>query len=452
MIQLQAINNILNANNLSEYLDAGVERKHFLEYSNHFDYILEHFNKYDKVPDLSTFLMRFDEFQVLDVYEPTQFIINSLLEEYNYEECVRIGTQFAKLAERNSYDALSYIAGEAEQLLNLTPVKENTNINDSVEEKIRDLDNKRSTEGLLGITTGFPELDRILMGWQSGEELVTIVGRVNQGKSWLLLKFLAEAHKAGKSVLLYSGEMSKFAVAYRNDTLQMNYSNRQLNFGTISDNDYERYKKDIKSNAKNLKEYHVYTPKDLGGKLLDVPTLRHLIKKHKPDIVGIDQLSLMEDYKHAREKRHQLGNITMGLFNLSEEFGIPILADAQANRNKSDMENPEAPELADLAESDAIGQNSSRVISLVQTNAGLKLKITKNRYGQNNKAFYYVWDIDLGTFRYTEVEANEISNNNNNNSQVRFNEISNNNNSQLGFKNGKEGRRARTLKSKEDFF
>lgn len=439
MIQLQAINNILNCDNLNEYLDAGIERKHFLDYSTHYDYILEHYNRYDKVPDLSTFLMKFDEFQILEVNEPTEFIINNLLEEYNYEECVRIGTQFARLAEKNSYDALNYISSEAEQLLNIMPSKVNTDINNSVEEKIQDLDNKRGAEGLLGITTGFKELDRILMGWQNGQELVTIVGRVNQGKSWLLLKFLAEAHKAGKKVLLYSGEMSKFSVAYRTDTLSMNYSNRQLTFGTISDGDYEQYKKDIKANAENLQEYHVYTPKDLGGKLLDIPTLRHLIKKHKPDIVGIDQLSLMTDYRHAREKRLQLANITMDLFNLSEEFEIPILADAQANRNKADTENPESPELSDLAESDAIGQNSSRVISLVQTKAGLKLKITKNRYGENNKVIYYIWDIDLGTFRYTEVNESD---------SVSYTQE----NVEIKPQNNKEGRRNRTVKKDIDFF
>ena len=438
MIQLQAINNILSNNNISEYLDAGIERKHLQEYSSHYDYILEHYNKYDKVPDLATFLMRFDEFDVVEVYEPVQFIINGLLEDYNYTECVRIAQKFAEIAVKDSYEALNYIAGEAEQLLNLTPTKEKTDINDSVEEKIQDLDNKRGTEGLLGITTGFKELDRILMGWQNGQELVTIVGRVNQGKSWLLLKFLSAAHQAGKKVLLYSGEMSKFSVAYRTDTLGMNYSNRQLTFGTISDADYEQYKKDIKKNAERLQEYNVYTPKDLGGKLLDIPTLRHLIKKHKPDIVGIDQLSLMTDYRHAREKRLQLANITMDLFNLSEEFGIPILADAQANRNRADAENPESPELTDLAESDAIGQNSSRVISLVQTKAGLKLKITKNRYGENNKSIYYVWDIDVGTFRHTEVDDD--------NSKVSYED----NNVEIKPQNNKSRRKER--KKAEDFF
>ena len=57
--------------------------------------------------------------------------------------------------------------------------------------------------GMLGISSGMQELDRILNGWLPGEELVTIVGRVNQGKSWLLQKFLTEDNKKNKRVLDY---------------------------------------------------------------------------------------------------------------------------------------------------------------------------------------------------------------------------------------------------------
>lgn len=409
MIQLQAINNIIENNNIELYLNAGLTAEHFLYYKEHFNYILEHYNKYDKAPDLSTFLMEFPDFEVVDVYEPVDYLIKNLFEEYLYEKGVQLFEKSARMLENNSYEGLQYIINKGEELLNQNVTEEITDINQLAELKEKDIDNKRNSDGLLGISTGLKELDKVLMGWQPGEELVTIVGRVNQGKSWLLQKFLSAAHQQGKRVLLYSGEMSVLQVAYRNDTLSYNFSNRQLMFGTISDSDYSLYQETLKDAENKLNPYYVVTPKDLGGKWLDVPTLKTLIKKYKPDIVGIDQLSLMTDAKHAREKRIQLSNITMDLFNLSQEFGIPILADAQANRNKSDMENPENPELADLAESDAIGQNSSRVISLVQTKNGLSLKITKNRYGANNDKFIYSWDIDNGTFRYTNIEENDYT-------------------------------------------
>ena len=252
------------------------------------------------------------------------------------------------------------------------------------------------------------ELDKILNGWLPGEELVTIVGRVNQGKSWLLQKFLTEANKQNKRVLHYSGEMGVLQVAYRNDTLGLNYSNSQLMRGTIADGDYKQYLEDMENN-KQLAEYRVVTPNDFGGKMLTVSMLRTLIKKHKPDIIGIDQISLMEDERRLKgdATRTQYTHIAQDLFNMSTQFGIPIIVDAQANRNKADVDNPENPELADIGESDGIAQNSSRVISLVQTKAGLSLKITKNRYGENNKKLLYVWDIDCGVFSYVVEEQQE---------------------------------------------
>lgn len=197
-------------------------------------------------------------------------------------------------------------------------------------------------------------------------------------------------------------------MAYRNDTLGMNYTNSQLMRGTIADGDYTQYINDLETN-KELPPYIVVTPVDFGGKMLTVSKLRALIKEYKPDIVGIDQISLMEDERRAKgdQTRTQYTHIAQDLFNMSTEFSIPIIVDAQANRNKADMAKPENPELADIGESDGIAQNSSRVISLVQTKAGLSLKITKNRYGENNKQLLYVWDIDNGIFSFVTEQLED---------------------------------------------
>lgn len=407
MIQLQAINNILNSNNIEDYLNANIEKRHLLGYESEFEYIVDHFNRYGKVPDLATFLTKFPDTEIIDVLEPTEYIIHNLKEDYLYEQGVKLFTEAAKMLEQNSYEGLRHIALQAEQLLNNTEDEEAVNINNMVQEKKQEVINKMNHQGLIGISSGLPELDEITGGWLPGEELVTIVGRVNQGKSWLLQKFLTEANRQGKRVLLYSGEMSWLQVAYRNDTLMSNFSNRQLMRGTISQADFDKYVEYLEQ-QKEQAPFIVVTPKHLGNRYLTVSMLKVLIKKYKPDIVGIDQLSLMEDERKAGQKRLELANITAGLFNLSEQFHIPILADAQANRNTAKTENPENPGLADIAEADAIGQNSSRMISLVQTKAGLSLLMAKNRYGENNKKLVYAWDIDLGTFRYAEQQNEEV--------------------------------------------
>ncbi len=408
MVQLQALNDMLNNNNIDQYIAQGITKKYFTEYYDEFNFIINHYNTYNKVPDWETFLSKFTDFEVVEVLEPVKYIIYNLKEEYLFDQGVKVFKEASAVLEQNAFDGLNNIVAKAQKLLDNTVISEGTNINDMLEQKKKDLEHKRQMNGILGISSGMDELDRILNGWLPGEELVTIVGRVNQGKSWLLQKFLTEANKQFKKVLHYSGEMGVLQVAYRNDTLGKHYSNSQLMRGTIADGDYEAYMNDLEVDQ-GLPEYIVVTPNDFGGKMLTVSMLRTLIKKHKPDIIGIDQISLMEDERRGKgdQTRTQYTHIAQDLFNMSTEFGIPIIVDAQANRNKADVDKPENPELADIGESDGIAQNSSRVISLVQTKSGLSLKITKNRYGENNKKLLYVWDIDCGVFSYVVEEQQD---------------------------------------------
>jgi replicative DNA helicase len=407
MIELQCINNILAENNIETYLEEGINEDFFPSYIKEWNYILDHYNKYGKVPDQATFLATFTEFDLIDVLEPPKYLLENLREDYVFRQSAKLFNESVELLKQNAFEGLRNILAKGEKLLVSNSITHGTDINNIVNQKLEEINSKKRIDGLLGISTGLKELDDVLGGWLPGEEFVTIVGRVNQGKSWLLQKFLTSAHSQHKRVLLYSGEMSAMQVGYRHDTLAMNYSNRQLTRGTISDLEFTNYENDLKKRAKELEPFIVVTPKDLGGKYMTVSMLKALCKKYQPDIIGIDQLSLMDDERRGENRRLQLANITMDLFRLSEELGKPILADAQANRNKTSSEEPENPELADIGEADAIGQNSSRVISLVQTKLGLSLLVTKNRYGENNKKFIYSWDIDLGTFRFVSEEGSQ---------------------------------------------
>ena len=410
MIELQCINNILAENNIETYLEEGINEDFFPNYIKEWNYILDHYKKYDKVPDQATFLATFTEFDLIEVLEPPKYLLENLREDYVFRQSAKLFNESVELLKQNAFEGLRNILAKGEKLLVSNSITQGTDINNIVNKKLDDIASKKCIDGILGISTGLKELDDVLGGWLPGEEFVTIVGRVNQGKSWLLQKFLTAAHTQHKRVLLYSGEMGAMQVGYRHDTLAMNYSNRQLTRGTISDLEFENYEKALNKRAEELEPFIVVTPKDLGGKYMTVSMLKALCKKYQPDIVGVDQLSLMDDDRKGENRRLQLSNITMDLFRLSEELSIPILADAQANRNKTNSEEPENPELADIGEADAIGQNSSRVISLVQTKLGLSLLVTKNRYGENNKKFIYSWDIDLGTFRFVSEEGPQKDN------------------------------------------
>src|SRR5699024_2253753 len=175
------------------------------------------------------------------------------------------------------------------------------------------------------------ELDEITYGWMK-EDLIIILGRTNEGKTWVLLFFLVSAWMAGIPVFLYCGEMSENLIGFRFDTLYKNFSNSKLMAGSSDLGD-----------GKNVDEYYEYlsnqstneTAQHLRGNRLTVPKLNQLIEQYKPGIVGIDQISLMDDVRRQSgdPKRIQYSNISEDLFLTSEKYGIPVLAPAQANRD-----------------------------------------------------------------------------------------------------------------------
>lgn len=223
--------------------------------------------------------------------------------------------------------------------------------------------------------------------------------------SWLVVKFLAEAWKQGKRVGLYSGEMSPNKLGYRLDSVIDHFSNKALSRG------YEQlnYKEYIESLSSVPTPFVIVTPDDFKGRAT-VPKLRNFVEQHNLDILGVDQYSLMKDFRIRRNDapRMALSHISEDLFGLSTDYKIPVIALAQANR-AGVKDNDEAPGLEHIKESDDISHNSSKVISMRQASFGLVLEILKNREGRVGDKLYYNWDIDTGYFSYIPVDGDAVT-------------------------------------------
>ena len=237
------------------------------------------------------------------------------------------------------------------------------------------------------ISTGFKELDEKLIGWKRGEELIVFVARTGQGKSWMGLKFAMAAALNKERVGIYSGEMSLQQLQERIlCCAKQKYTSTQ-----------EEALKFIRDNNLFIK---VLTQKELRRRA-NVDDLEEMILKDKLTMLVVDQLSLMEDksYKAGTPIRQQYGNISMDLFDLSSKYNIPIILLVQSNRQGTQEQN--APALENIAESDAVAQNATRVISMRNENNILTLRIVKNRYGKANLVQKY--EIDFGINKYKPI-------------------------------------------------
>lgn len=212
--------------------------------------------------------------------------------------------------------------------------------------------------------------------------------------TWVLQKVALAAAEQGLTVGIYSGEMSENKVAYRIDTLISNLSNTKIMKGNSDiQTQYKKYMEELPTKFKGT--IKVLTPKMING-VAGVTALRAFIEKENLDMLCVDQHSLLEDDRHAKNPVEKAANISKDLKNLQVIKQIPIIAVSQQNR----MSTENGPSTANVSQSDRISQDSTILIFLEQKDGVLTLNLVKSRDSGNGAKLQYAVDFDKGIFKY----------------------------------------------------
>lgn len=222
------------------------------------------------------------------------------------------------------------------------------------------------------------------------------------------LKFAFSAALQGERVGIYSGEMSVPQLQERIICCaKQSYTDTS-----------EQAIKFIKD--KNIDNIRVLTQKQLRRRA-NVNDLEEMIVRDKLTMLVVDQLSLMEDCtsKIGTPIRQQYANITLDLFDLSIRYDLPCLLLVQTNRQGALQQN--GPSLENLAESDAIGQNATRVITMRNEGGIMTLQLVKNRYGSTDLIQRYEVDYGINKYKPVQEYTHEIASIKNANAKAIFN-------------------------------
>ena len=407
MIEEQVINYILDSNDTSLIILNRIDESFFPQHKAEWNYITNHFNTYGKVPDKESFLSCFPDFDLIKVTEPTQYLVDELYKEHQSNQLAETFNKVRKLLiENKTEEAVNLYKNTYEELSAGTPltsvdILRDTSRYDAYVDRLESFDKYY-------VKTGLPELDNIIGGWDREEELATIVARTNVGKSWLLLKFAVAAAEQGLNIGIYSGEMSERKVGYRIDTLIQHISNGALVHGSANiQNDYKTYIDSLPNRFKG--SIKVLTPKMINGPA-GVTALRAFIEKDNLDMLFIDQHSLLEDDRKAKNPVEKASNISKDLKNLQVLKRIPIISVSQQNR--SSTENGVGSE--HIAQSDRIAQDSTIILFFERhkdDNTLLDIDLVKSRDSENGKKLTYKVDFNLGKFTYIpgENDTNQVS-------------------------------------------
>jgi replicative DNA helicase len=254
-------------------------------------------------------------------------------------------------------------------------------IKDALAESFDRLDElHKSSAGLRGVASGFPDLDDCLAGMQNSNLLI-LAARPGMGKTALALNICQHVAVVEKMpVGIFSLEMSKEELVDRLLVSQADIDAWRLKTGRLSEEDFGKL-----SDAMGvLADAPLYIDDTPGISVMEMRTkARRLMAEHGLKLIVVDYLQLIKG-RGLENRVTEVGEISQGLKNLARELKVPVLSLSQLSR-AVEHRGDKSPQLADLRESGSIEQDADVVMFLYRENdddvSSVKLNIAKHRNG-----------------------------------------------------------------------
>jgi len=213
-------------------------------------------------------------------------------------------------------------------------------------------------DDLVGVPTGFIDIDRMLGGLQPSDLLI-IAGRPGMGKTGFILSALKNAaltHK--KHVAIFSLEMSNEQLVQRIIAQETGIDSTRLRSGKLSPDEWLLFTQAIEV----LTDTHIFLDDTPALTPLQLRTkCRRLHLEYKLDLIVVDYLQLMGGDMRTNNRVQEVSDISRNMKILARELNVPVLAAAQLSR-AVEQRSDKRPVLSDLRESGSLEQDADIVM------------------------------------------------------------------------------------------
>lgn len=271
-----------------------------------------------------------------------------------------------------------------------------------------------SGQKIPGLSTGLNDLDRYILGLNKGE-LILIAARPGMGKTSIALNIAMNvAKKSGKTVAVFSLEMSREQLVSRLLAGEGLVPSQNLLTGQLNSDEWKRIAaaaQVLSATDMRIDDNPMLSVSDMNAQCRRISNL---------GLVVIDYLQLMQSAggdsrKYAGENRQQVvSDISRMLKIMAKELNVPVICLSQLSRASEGRPN-KRPMLSDLRESGAIEQDADVVIGLYregyynteceEPNVSEAI-VLKNRKGQTGTV-KLAWLAEYTTFAAYEGNLNE---------------------------------------------
>ena len=216
----------------------------------------------------------------------------------------------------------------------------------------------RGDGSLRGVPSHFHQLDTMLSGFQKSD-LIILGARPSFGKTALALDIARQAAIHGKSVGIFSIEMSREQVIDRFIAAQAKIPLWRLRTGRLN-NDMEFSL--VQQALDELSKVTLFIDDTPSPTMLQIrSSTRRLQMEQGLDLLIIDYLQLIRPRTSSENMVQQVTEISRELKALARELNIPVLALSQLSR-AVDSRDIKIPRLSDLRESGSLEQDADVVM------------------------------------------------------------------------------------------
>lgn len=289
-----------------------------------------------------------------------------IIQKYLQRELIQISSTIIKEAYEDTTDILELLDKAETRLFEVTEGNIRKNI-DTMSQLItqvkKEIEKARDQkEGVIGVPSGFTELDRITSGWQRSD-MVVIAARPGMGKTAFVLSVARNAAvDFGKAVALFSLEMSSVQLVTRLIASETELEFDKLKKGKLEPHEWEQ----LNSKITKLSEAPIFIDDTPALSVFELRAkCRRLKAQHDIQLIIIDYLQLMtaagEGKGGGGNREQEISTISRSLKRIAKELDVPVIALSQLSRAVETRGGDKKPMLSDLRESGAIEQDADMV-------------------------------------------------------------------------------------------
>lgn len=216
----------------------------------------------------------------------------------------------------------------------------------------------QSKDGMVGLPTGWTDLDRMTRGLEAGT-LTILAARPSMGKTAMATQLAWQVAQRGKPVAFFSLEMSADSLATRIMSSTGRLDHDLLRSAKLDDEHWP-----LMTLAVNrMTQAPLHIDDQSGLSLVDIVTRSRRLHRESGGLalIVVDYLGLVSTPTNTERHDLAIGRITAGLKGLAKSLEVPVVLLSQLNRDLEKRPN-RRPTMADLRDSGSIEQDADLIL------------------------------------------------------------------------------------------